>query len=91
MIRILFQLVISVCLGHESLSHSVFYGRSEHCNKYGVLNRRNSKVSLVADSLIDSFFYFSSAVSYNIKLADLEQVANRTIKPFCTEEIYHDY
>jgi len=45
------------------------------------------------DSLIDSFFYLGNpgVVSYNVKLTDLDQIANRTVKPFCSEEIYHDY
>ena len=99
--RILFQLFVgsALCLAdkarhlHESEVHSVLYDQSERCNQYPLLNRRNSKLSLTVDSLIDSFFYFSSAaaVSYNVKLTDLEAIANRTIKPFCEEEIYNDY
>jgi hypothetical protein len=65
----------------------------ERCNKYHILNRRNSKVGLVVDDLLRNLLQFNEhgTKQYRVKVADLKDMATPAIEAFCEEEIFNDY
>jgi hypothetical protein len=60
-------------------------GYLDRCNTYKSLNRRNSRVSLVVEELLASFFFFADHPTelYRVKVRNIKRLAADEVETFC--------